>query len=198
MVGTIFTDIGKTGPRNATPEQEEVISNIYAIETIIDLKKTTLEQFVRDNFPEDADNRLATLKEIKVEGNMTMREFFNLHSRWTLEIISGDGVSPEAVAAAATHHLLEGVNPEEIVGKDGRFTRYFGNNVSFDRAERLIILLDKYDAFRRRGKKDHKEAIELLKKVVKSNFDFAGDKEFENLIDSLDATISADGTIYEE
>ncbi len=41
-------------------------------------------------------------------------------------------------------------------------------------------------------------SLELLKKVVKSNPDFAGDKEFENLIDNLDATISADGTVYEE
>lgn len=198
LVGTLFTDIGKTGPRNATPEQEEVVLDTYAVESIIDPKKTTLEQFVRDNFPEDADSRMAAFKEIGVEGDVTMREFYNLHSRWTLEIISGDGVPLEAVAGAASHHMLEDVNPEEIVGKDRRFTRYFGDNASFDRAEKLIIILDKYDAYRRRSKKDHKEAIELVRKRIESNPSFAGDEEFTSLLNNLDAMISADETIYEK
>ena len=198
LIGTVFADIGKTGPRNATSEQEEVVLGIYNIENIIDPNKITLAQFVGDNFPKDADNRLATLKELGIDGNITMREFYNLHARWTLEIISGDGVPAEAVAAAATHHILEGINPEEIVGKDGRFTRYFGDNVSFDRAERLIIILDKYDAARRRGEKTHKEAIEFVRNKVKSNPDFSQDEEFGTLLNDLDAMISADSKIYGE
>ena len=198
LIGTMFTDIGKTGPRNATPEQENLILDIYGIKNIIDPKKITLEQFVNDNFPEDAASRLTTLKEMGVEGDITMREFYNLHAKWTLETISGDGVPPEAVAVAATHHMLEGINPEEIVGKDGRFTKYFGDNLFFDRAEKLIILLDKYDAFRRRGKKEHKEAIELVRNKIRSNPNFTKDKEFEELLTNLDAMLSADEKVYEE
>jgi len=198
LIGTMFTDIGKTGPRNATPEQENLILDIYGIKNIIDPKKITLEQFVNDNFPEDAASRLTTLKEMGVEGDITMREFYNLHAKWTLETISGDGVPPEAVAVAATHHMLEGINPEEIVGKDGRFTKYFGDNLFFDRAEKLIILLDKYDAFRRRGKKEHKEAIELVRDKIRSNPNFTKDKEFEELLTNLDAMLSADEKVYEE
>ena len=196
LIGTMFTDIGKTGPRNATPEQEELISDIYGVENIIDPKKVTLEGFINDNFPEDADDKLKVLEEMGVGRDITMREFYNLHPKWTLETISGDGVPPEAVAAAATHHMLEGINPEEIVGKDGRFTKYFGDNVSFDRAEKLIILLDKYDAYRRRGKKSHKEAIELVRDKIKSNPNFADDREFEELVDNLDAMLSTDEQVY--
>lgn len=197
LIGTLFTDIGKTGPRNATPEQERLILDIYGIENIIDPKKMTLSAFLEEYFPEDASARLELLMTMGIKGNMTMREFYNLHSKWTLEIISGDGVPPEAVAAAATHHMLEGVNPEEIVGKDGRFTRYFGDNVSFDRAEKLIILLDKYDAFRRRGKKEHNDAIALLRNMIQSNPDFAKDTAFEQLLENLNSMLLVDQRAYE-
>src|SRR3989338_7278709 len=196
LIGTMFTDIGKTGPKDATPEQENLILDIYGVENIIDPKKITLEGFINDNFPEDADDKLKTPQEMGVSGGMTMREFYNLHSKWTLEIISGDGVPPGAVAAAANHPMPGGINPEEIVGKDGRFTKYFGDNVSFDRAEKLIILLDKYDAYRRRGKKSHKEAIELVRYKIKSNPNFADDREFEELVDNLDAMLSTDEQVY--
>lgn len=198
LLGTLFTDIGKTGPRDARPEQEEVILSIYRVENIIDPKKITLEDFMNQNFSEDAVGRLAMLQEMGISPEMTMREFYNLHPRWTLEIISGDGVPPEAVAAAATHHMLEGINPEEIVGKDGRFTKYFGDNLFFDRAEKLIIILDKYDAFRRRAKKEHEEAIKLVRKIIKLNPNFKNDREFEELLTNLDQMISADKKVYEE
>lgn len=197
LIGTMFTDIGKTGPQNALPSQEELILDIYNIENIIDPEKTTLFQFIHDNFPADATKRLELLKEMGIDREITMREFYNLHPKWTLEIISGDGVPPEAVAAAATHHMLEGINPEEIVGKDGRFTRYFGDNISFDRAEKLIIILDKYDAARRRGKKNHDDAIEFVRKVIKLNPNFAEDQEFNELLTNLDAMISISSEVYQ-
>jgi len=198
LIGTIFTDIGKTGPRDATHEQEKVILDIYNVENIIKPEEITLVQFMSRYFPKDAERRLTTIETIKnVNRGMTMREFYNLHPEWTLEIISGDGVPLEAIAAAAAHHALEGVNPQDIIGQDGRFTKYFGENVSFDRAEKLIILLDKYDAFRRRGKKGHKEAIELVREKIRSNSDFAEDTEFEELLDNLDAIIMANGEVYE-
>lgn len=197
LIGTMFTDIGKTGPQNALPSQEELILDIYSIENIIDSKKITLFQFIHDNFPTDAADRLRALKGMALDAEMTMREFYNLHTIWTLEIISGDGVPPEAVAAAATHHMLEGINPEEIVGKDGRFTKYFGDNISFDRAEKLIIILDKYQAARRRGKKNHGDAIEFVRTIIKSNPNFAEDQEFEELLTNLDAMISANEEVYQ-
>ena len=197
LTGTMFTDIGKTGPRDATSEQEIVILDIYNTENVPDPDRITLLGFMLEYFPTDAEERLKTIEIItKISRDMTMREFYNLHSEWTLQIISGDGVPPEAVAAAAVHHMLEGINPEEIVGKDGRFTKYFGENTSFSRDDKLIIVLDHYDALRRRGKKSHKEAIELLKKKIKSNPNFTEDQEFDELVDNLDAMISGDENIY--
>ena len=191
LIGTMFADIGKTGPKDATPEQEEIILDIYGVENIPDPNSITLLEFVSKYFPADAEKRLSSIETInKVRSNMTMREFYNLHSEWTFQIISGDGVPPEAIAAAAAHHMIEGINPEEIVGKGGRFTRFFGENVFFDRAEKLVIILDKYDGFRRRGKKGHKEAIALIRKKIKENPNFLNDREFEELLSNLDAMIS--------
>lgn len=199
LVGTLFTDIGKTGPRDATSEQEEIILDIYSIENIDKPpEEITLLQFMNNNFPGDAEKRLETIETIeKISRNMTMREFYNLHPEWTLDIVSGDGVPPEAIGAAAAHHALEGVNPKNIINKDGRFTKYFGGNVSFSRDDKLIIILDKYDAARRRSKMTHAQAIEFVRKKIKSNEQFAGDEEFEELVNNLDAMISKNEKIYE-
>lgn len=199
LVGTVFTDIGKTGPRDATPEQEEIILDIYSVENIDrQPEEITLLQFMNKYFSGDAEKRLGTIITIeKISRNMTMREFYNLHPEWTLDIISGDGVPPEAIGAAAVHHALEGVNPQNIIGKDGRFTKYFGDNTSFSRDDKLIIVLDKYDAARRRGKMTHAQAIEFVRKKIKSNEQFAEDKEFEELLNNLGAMISRDKKIYE-
>ena len=63
------------------------------------------------------------------------------------------------IAAAAAHHLLDGVNPEAIVDEDGNYSADFGENKHFHRPEKLVIVLDKYDALRRRGGNSHEQAI---------------------------------------
>src|SRR3989338_5024526 len=196
LVGTIFTDIGKTGPRDATPEQEELILSIFNVESKKPGQAETLslQTYLQINFPDKYNNMIEKISVISgLSPEMTMRQFWNMHSQWTLDIISGDGVPSEAIAAAAAHHLLEGVNPEEIVGKDGRFTRYFGANISFDRPEKLIIILDKYYAARRRSDATHEEAIKFVSNKIKSNKWFSKDKEFEELLNNLDAMLLNDG-----
>ena len=199
LVGTIFTDIGKTGPRNATSEQEKLILSIFNIESREHGKEDLLsiQEYLQRYFPEDWDSRVKELSFMGLDSNMTMRRFWNMHTPWTLEIISGDGVPPEAIAAAAAHHALEGINPQNIIGKDGRFTKYFGDNISFSRDDKLIIILDKYYAARRRGKMTHVQAIEFIRKKIKSNEQFSDDSEFEELLSNLDAMISADERVYE-
>jgi hypothetical protein len=104
-----------------------------------------------------------------------------------LHVIQSDGVPSEAVPAAAAHHLLENVNPDAIVAEDGRFTKYFGEHASFERPEKLVILLDKYDALRRRGHGTHGDAIARLRAVIAASRRFAEDRTFFTLIEDLDA-----------
>jgi hypothetical protein len=121
---------------------------------------------------------------------MTMREFWNLHSAWTLHVLQGDGVPMEAVPAAATHHILENVNPDSLIAEDGRFTKYFGKHASFERPEKLVILLDKYDAALRRGRCTHDQAIASLREVIANNHRFCGDHGFLELIEDLDKVMT--------
>lgn len=56
----------------------------------------------------------------------------------------------------------------------------------FDRAEKLIIVLDKYDALLRRGRCTHDAAILWLRTRVHESPQFRGDKEVSTLISGFD------------
>jgi hypothetical protein len=161
---------------------------MFAVEGIRD-DTQPVAQFLRTHFPIGADERIRRFAALGLNPGMTIREFWNLHSTWTLEIVEAGGVPPEVIAAAATHHLLDNINPNAIVGPDRRFTRSFGDNAAFDRAEKLIILLDKYDAVRRRGGLAHDQAIAWLRKRIESSLNFCPDAELLTLIADLDAAL---------
>lgn len=185
VIGSLFADIGKSGPGDAELNGQQLIAEMFAVEHVDD-PQISVRDFFAQYFPADSNERISRFETLGLDPGMTMREFWNLHSLWTLQIIQGDGVPQEAVAAAATHHLLENVNPDSIVAEDGKFTKYFGENSSFDRAEKLVILLDKYDASRRRGGRSHEESIIWLKKLIAGHPRFHDDPQFLELIDVLD------------
>lgn len=185
VLATLFSDIGKTGPANADHDARRLIVEMFAVEGVKD-DKTPVTEFFRHYFPADADQRIARFTALGLDPSMSIREFWNLHSGWTLAIAENAGLPPEAVAAAATHHLLENVNPHAIVGADDRFTRAFGENAKFDRAEKLVIVLDKYDAVRRRGHLRHDEAIAWLRKRLDASDRFRNDAELTTLIADVD------------
>ncbi len=188
VLACLFSDIGKTGPEDADPEARRLITEAFAVENVGD-DRQTVASFFQTHFATDAGERIRRFCALGLDPTMTMREFWNLHSGWTLAIVEAAGLPREAVAAAATHHLLDEVNPEAIVGADDRFTRHFGSNVRFDRAEKLVILLDKYDAVRRRGHRTHDEAIAWLADRIAKSARFHDDVEFRRLLADVDAVL---------
>lgn len=194
-IGSLFSDIGKTGPGRASTDQQRLVAEMFSVERVPDDTITVLE-FFRLYFPADAPERCRCFASLDLDPSMPIRQFWNLHSAWTLDIMQTVAVPPEAVAAAATHHLLENVNPDSIVAADGTFTRRFGSNSAFDRPEKLVIVLDKYDAVRRRGRRDHASAISWLKALVLDNERFRADAQFNAMIDAVDAALSDKHTIF--
>lgn len=188
IVGTLFSDIGKTGPARANYEQQPLIAEMFAVENINN-QQMTVRDFLEIYFQESFEEKLLLFESLGLDSKMTMRNFWDLHSQWTLEIISGDGVPPEAVAAAATHHFLAGVNPDNIIGADGRFTKYYGDNLAFDKEEKLIIILDKYYAYIRRGGLSHETAIERLRDLIADSKNFSEDQEFIQLIENVSESL---------
>jgi len=192
----LFSDIGKTGPADADADARRLVTEVFAVENVRD-DAQSVASFLRTYFPADAEQRVARIAALGLDPSMSIRQFWNLHSGWTLEIAERAGVPLEAVAAAATHHLLEDVNPRAIVGEDNRFTRRFGENAAFDRAEKLVIILDKYDAVRRRGGRTHDQAIAWLRDRIAKSPRFRDDEGFLQLLADLDAVLgssSADGS----
>jgi hypothetical protein len=190
ILGCVFSDLGKTGPSTADASGQQLVVEMFAVEGVRD-DTQTVAQFLKTSFFAEAEERTRRFAALGLDPRMTIREFWNLHSTWTLEIIESGGVPPAVVAAAATHHLLDHINPKAIVGADRRFTRAFGANVAFDRAEKLIVLLDKYDAVRRRGGQTHEQAIAWLRSRVASTPDFCNDEELLTLIADLNASLQS-------
>jgi hypothetical protein len=188
VIGTLFSDIGKSGPVHANELGRQLVAQMYAVENVI-AEQTPVAQFFRTHFPADAAERIQRFRGLALDPQMSMREFWNLHSVWTLQILKGDGVPPGAVIAAAAHHLLENINPLAIIANDARFQEYFATGAMFARPEKLVILLDKYDAARRRGKRSHDGAIAWLRQLIRNHPRFCADQDFFTLIDGLDAVV---------
>ena len=184
VLASLFSDIGKTGPAEADATARRYVVDVFAVENVKD-DRQSLDTFLHTYFPNDAETRLSALEALGIDRSISIRQFWNLHSSWTLAILEKAGVPPEAVAAAATHHLLDDVNPGAIVGDDDRFTRRFGDNASFDRAEKLVIVLDKYDAARRRGHLTHDAAIAWLEDRIAKSPRFHDDAELRELVDDV-------------
>ncbi len=173
--GSTLSDIGKGGPENATEEQSEFIVRIFQVtDKVEEPNKITLSEFIfryLTNFktPEERARILESLGIYKVSGNMSMREFYNLHTSWSLGVLNKEEpklISGEVKRRVARHHRLEGV---EII--EGELTI----------EDKVVIMLDKYQACISRGHKTHKETMEYLVNKIKEG-GFTDDKEFQKLL----------------
>jgi hypothetical protein len=165
LVGTLLSDTGKIGPESATPQQQQLICDIYRIREKVD-PKTKLGDFVTDRIASKQGINL--LKQMRLDPNMTMRDFYDIHSKWSGDIVGSDPAVPrEAVVAAELHHLFE--NVPHLRGKisdKGEYENPYMPNKVIDRADLLVIFIDKYDAWRFRRKLSHADTMLELRKVV--------------------------------
>lgn len=188
VLGCLFSDIGKTGPLHADADGQILIAEMFSVEGVKD-ETQSVATFLAAYFPHDAEERIARFSALGLDASMTMRSFWNLHAAWTYEITDAGGVPKEAVAAAATHHFLDDINPRGLVCADGSFTQPFGQNVAFDRAEKLVILLDKYDAARRRGACGHEAAIAWIRGWIERRARFADDADLAQILAAVEAAL---------
>ncbi|MDP3793064.1 MAG: hypothetical protein Q8Q89_05055 [bacterium] len=73
---------------------------------------------------------------------------------------------------------------------NGEFKLRFGENRRFDRPEKLVPLLDKYQArLTRLENQTHQDAIEFLIKFLNKNERFKNDQEFVELIEDLNQAL---------
>ncbi len=195
IIGSLFTDIGKSGPKSATPEQSKLIASIFNVENLPpETVNGPIESFIDNYFGEDAEAAKSQLAKLGLDlTKLKMRDLYNLHTLWTLELTVDSGIPEEAVAAAASHHRLRGDNPGSILNDDDTFTHEFGTNGKFDRAEKLIAALDMYDAFTRRSGLSHEEALSALSGWLQKTAGgkYADDTELKQILQDLDAATSA-------
>ena len=98
-LGTLLADIGKTGPLDATPEQQTLVTEMYAIDEPFDGNKSVTE-YLETFFPNEYQARMETFKTLKLDPDMTMRDFWNMHAKWSFDLVSM-GKAPDEIAYTA-------------------------------------------------------------------------------------------------
>jgi len=184
MLAVLLHDIGKSGPlsykdrqgmvHEVAAENRKAVLKIYADETHIEnTETTTVEEWVYTLFglqegmrySEDPEVVLHALERCGMDRFMTMRQFFNRHAQDTYEILKASHMNEDTIAIACSHHLLEGINPVKLevakIPKEAKMIELTEKYVK-QFIVRMLITLDKYEAFRRRGKQDHDQAIGKL------------------------------------
>ena len=78
VIGTLFSDIGKTGPRTANINQQKLITAIYAIDSKDwggGEDKLSVAKYLEKYFPDDYLERVRIYMSIGLDPEMVMRKF---------------------------------------------------------------------------------------------------------------------------
>jgi len=202
--GSFGTDIGKTGPKEASPELSKLIAKLYGIKKAIpsDLLFYHAQKIA-------GQDGVKLLKDLNFSDTSTMRDLYDIHVYWSYDLIKDSGLSERAKLAAAAHHILDGKDgnyPRELFDETGMILSGEFAGQYIGRVELLVMLLDKYDARRTRGKVSHEEAITWLRTLKNWNtykkLNVQVQQKFEGLIDDLEDALSTtaegdEGTGYQ-
>lgn len=205
---TILSDAGKAGWQGARPDQKRVVTQLHSEDRSFDLHRT-LEEYIDEFFhnedelqqqrlaqnpdtysAEDLKRQVAMMTDQGITLEMSMREFFDLHVRWSYGLITTSNLSrnQEIAVTAGLHHFLEANLPFSINAATEDISSLITREVIW------VILLDKYDAQIRRSKANPTEAIQWLYTYIEEGahgFALIQDKvERRNLQDRFRAAIS--------
>lgn len=187
-MATLLSDIGKSGPPSATTDQQYAILLTFGRKFHGDpdeQRAAKLHDFVRD---EDLESLWLGLDGMPADVSLktlSVRDFFELHATWTEQLlVPCEGKLPqETLDAARRHHQLDGYPPKVL-------------SENLTRVDKLLIIADKYDAFRcRPPSHSHEETIRRLRKDIVGKAlggRYADDQEFHAIIDAFEIEMGAE------
>lgn len=189
--GSFATDIGKTGPREASTRLSTLIAKLYG------LKGARADEVLFEKARQiDPDQAEELLESVGFTQTSTMRDLYNRHVYWSYEIIKDTGFSERAKLAAGAHHILDGENgnyPRELFDETGKILSGEFTGEYIGKVELLVMLLDKYDAQRTRARVSHEQAIKWLRSLESlatyQRLNESVKKVFESLIDDLEQAL---------
>lgn len=187
-LAALLHDIGKSGPAHANREEQEAVIKLYAIESI-NTPSCSVGDIVAERFDkQQAEELLGKLAACLVFPEMTMRQFWNLHAKWTYELLLKypEGLNNHIQIIAGSHHLDNGISPHILLKTNAPLKsdiiETLGGEVN-DLEERILMVVDKYQAVVRRGGVDHEAAIAWVRNnLVK----YGKDDSLQSVIDAVD------------
>jgi len=160
-VAALLHDIGKSGPVDATPDQQLAIVKVFSYRKKIDLKQSVIEM-VQNEFKEEAEDILSKLRQC-IDVNMSMGEFYNSHTKWSFDILNKTYEKlPEIIKKLAVLHHLD-------KGDDFVFGLDLGTNPADIIRQRVLMIVDQYQAYLVRSKMSHEEAIKAIREKTLKN-----------------------------
>lgn len=187
-IAAIFHDIGKSGPAESTPEEQEIIIKIFASENINDPNLPVMEAASKIFNEQEIEKAKTTLRNCDFNEKTTMRQFWDMHAFWTHDILEkySEDLSKNIRIIAASHHINHGINPYNLLESEAPLaSSVIGTMENYIEVleRRILIALDQYEASIRRGKLSHEEAINWVRKNLKQ---FENDPIMSLLLDAID------------
>ncbi len=200
-IGTLFSDIGKTGPVHASTEEGRLILAMFNIHNVPKEEHgRPVTDFLAKHFSPDT---VSSWKQFAArhdfDDDLTLRQFWDLHTHWTFDLLnqSDAGIPREAIPGAVLHHALRGIDTEQLLDENtGELQGDFGRVKRFGQPEKLVILLDLYDAYRNRGaqgksRPSHADTMAYLQDMVEKNKTYAHDADFAELLQGMQEAFSS-------
>jgi hypothetical protein len=123
----------------------------------------TIAKTVRMNFSfEEATSILEHLGSCGIRSTDTMRAFWDRHGYWTHDILEADSedIPSRARVIAGSHHMDRGIDPYKF--SSGDYVAMLEN--------RILMAVDKYQAAVARGQKTHREAMDVIKRILSPKY----------------------------
>ena len=187
-IAAILHDVGKSGPVEATPEEQEMIVKIFASENINDENLLVVDVISEIFDGSQLENVSRALRNCGINEETTMRQFWDKHAYWTHDILEqySQGLDKQTRIIAGSHHIDHGINPYALPESEVPLAaNIIGTLESYIETleGRALIALDQYEAAIRRGKLSHEAALERLRNNLSK---FKEDKLLSIVFDAID------------
>ncbi len=179
MVTMLLHDVGKSGPNESSPRLRTAVKALFSPpdkpfdpfrrENAVTTPKSVQDFITETRLAHPNDISDALREELGIDPTQkSILEFWRDHIDWTYDILMHhrSGIVDEDVARiASSHHILEGRNPARIPVDQKQDER----NPFAEKTYPLLVILDKYQAFRDRGGADHTKAINAVRTIIERN-----------------------------